>query len=243
MVDQQEPPQKNSVTRQTRTFWDWLQLLLLPIVLLACLVWYTVQQTQVISQLSSQQKETANKISQDQQQAAILANYIGRISDMLLHDKLLHSSPIDDVRVIAQAQTYTALQQLDPERKAVLLRFLMQTKLINNDFRVINLRDADLRGARLHGADLRDTYLLGADLRGADLSGTNLSYASLVFARLTGADLTGSNLQSAEIQGADLTGASLKAANLKDIQGSTDEQLAKAKSLAGTILPDGSKHS
>jgi uncharacterized protein YjbI with pentapeptide repeats len=241
-----EQPQSSShpgAARRTKSLWDWLQLLLLPVVLVAGLLWLNIQQNQTSIQLSNQQRAESLKIAQDQQQTTLATNYMNNISDMLLHEKLLHSATIDDVRVVAQAETNTTLSQLDPRRKGVVIRFLMQTNLINNDFRVINLRGADLRGAQLHGTDIRDTYLLGADLQGADLSGSNLSYATLSFTRLVGANLSGANLQGAEMDSIDLTGANLKGADLKDAQGISDDQLAKAKFLSGAVMPDGSLHS
>lgn len=228
-------------TRRSSWLWNWLLLLLL-VILVTGLIWWNIRQNQSSVQLGNQQRATALKVAQDRQQRALVASYRERISDMLQHENLLHSATTDVVRVVAQAETITTLQQLDHGYKRDVMLFLVQTQLISNDFRVINLRDANLRGARLHGTDMRDTYLLGADLQGADLSSCNLSYASLGFAHLTGANLQGANLQAAEMDSVDLTGANLAAANLKDAQGVGDSQLTKAKSLTGTILPDGSTH-
>jgi hypothetical protein len=65
----------------------------------------------------------------------------------------------------------------------------------------------------------------------ANLRGANLSGAELYGTNLRGADLRGADLIKADLGRADLTNASV-----------TDEQLSKAKSLRGTIMPDGSKH-
>src|ERR1051326_3515597 len=86
-------PQVNPNTaRRTRSLWDWLQLLLLPVILVAGLVWLNIQQNQTSVQLSKQQRADALKVAQDQQQTALVTNYIDQISDMLLHEKLLHSA-------------------------------------------------------------------------------------------------------------------------------------------------------
>jgi uncharacterized protein YjbI with pentapeptide repeats len=55
-------------------------------------------------------------------------------------------------------------------------------------------------------------------------------------------DLRDANLQGADLQGAILQGAFLDRANLKGAK-LTDEQLAVTRSLKGTTMPDGSKHS
>jgi uncharacterized protein YjbI with pentapeptide repeats len=81
----------------------------------------------------------------------------------------------------------------------------------------------DLSFANLFGADLS-----GATLSGADLSGANLSRANLSHADLSGADLSRANLSHADLSGADLSGA-------RDL---TRKQLAEARSIEGTMLPD-----
>jgi uncharacterized protein YjbI with pentapeptide repeats len=77
----------------------------------------------------------------------------------------------------------------------------------------------------------------------ADLRNANLSFATLVFTNLSSADLRNANLEASDMHNTNLNAANLAGANLKDVIGITSAQLAKAKSLAGTIMPDGSKHS
>src|SRR6266516_117634 len=69
---------------------------------------------------------------------------------------------------------------------------------------------------------------------------------SASFAHFNGADLSGANLSEAQLQGADLmkanlNGADLSKANLTGAKVSQD-QLNKAKSLKGTIMPNGTVH-
>jgi hypothetical protein len=143
---------------------------------------------------------------------------------------------------------------------------IIQYKLGERDFRGVNLEGADLRQARLYEADLSGADLEGANLTGADLEGAILREADLSLADLRGAalhwtDLTGADLREADLTRAylahaDLSGAGLSGANLGDASlreadltranllstWVTNEQLAKAQSLEGTILPDGSVH-
>ena len=58
---------------------------------------------------------------------------------------------------------------------------------------------------------------------------------------LIGLDLSGANLQGADLQEADLQGVYLQGAILQGAM-VTDEQLAKAVSLEGATMPDGTKH-
>jgi uncharacterized protein YjbI with pentapeptide repeats len=120
-----------------------------------------------------------------------------------------------------------------------------------------NLRGADLRRANLNGANLRKAKLGGANLRRANLRGANLSIeaeedpgdvitwigADLSGADLRQADLSGANLQFANLSKANLRGADLSKADLKGVTGITSEELEKqAKSLKGTIMPNGVNH-
>jgi uncharacterized protein YjbI with pentapeptide repeats len=115
-----------------------------------------------------------------------------------------------------------------------------------------NLRGADLFDANLSGADLNQTKLSRANLNGADLRGCRLNQADLSDADLSGAnlnvgDLVGANLRGAKLGGAKLLGADLREADLSqaDLSGTdiTEVELEKAKSLVGTTMPDGTKHS
>lgn len=77
----------------------------------------------------------------------------------------------------------------------------------------------------------RKSDLAEADLSYLNLSGTNLSGADLRNANLRRCDLTDVNFTGADLSGADLTAALV-----------TEKQLAKAASLSGTTLPDGTVH-
>lgn len=115
----------------------------------------------------------------------------------------------------------------------------------------VNLSGADLGGADLREADLTGTNFTGAKLNGVDfrdaiLSGANLSRADLGGADLSGADLGEHRFNKAELSEAFLSGADL----IPDGDGYvklreaivTWEQLKKAKSLEGAIIPGGSKN-
>ena len=195
-------------------------------------------------------------------------SYIDNVQDLLLKQHLLESKPTDEVAILARARTLTALQELDSDRKGVLLDFLYEAHLIGyydcvhctdtNKLRnsIINLYHANLSyawlgtgtmrgGGGLVCADLSGANLSGADLWGADLSG-NLSSAILIRAILIRADLSEAFLSEATLSNANQNGADLSDANLRgaNLRGAivTQEQLAKAKSLQGATMPDGSKH-
>lgn len=93
-----------------------------------------------------------------------------------------------------------------------------------------------------HARDTSKPPSEGAYLFYANLSGANLEDADLGGVTLCGANLSRANLSNADLGGADLSEADLSYAILLNAN-YTDDQLAKAKSLMGATLRDGSTHS
>lgn len=93
---------------------------------------------------------------------------------------------------------------------------LRQANLVRAGLRCLDLAGADLRGARLVGAQLFGAALPRADLGDAHLEGADLRFADLTEARLVGAHLGGADLWRAVIVNADLFGADLSAARLAE---------------------------
>lgn len=141
--------------------------------------------------------------------------------------------------------------------------FLLETNLAEADLSGASLVDARMLAAELRGANLSDANLqyakagttrlrqrdLGAirvPLRGANLSETiarradfsssDLSEVNLSKADLRGASLSGAHLLGADLNDADLSGVNLYRANV------TEAQLARAASLEGATMPDGTKY-
>lgn len=184
------------------------------------------------------------------------------MSKLILHEGLTKSSSADEVRSVARALTISLLPNLDNFRKSIILRFLYESKLLGSppilhlhgadfsevflgssqvDMSFINLElcvllfinisranftGANFRKTLLHGALMNNTKLIGANFRESSLSEAKLEFADLRESDLTDADLSG-----AIIDGSDFTNAIISL-----------DQLQKAKSLSGIILPDGKKY-
>jgi uncharacterized protein YjbI with pentapeptide repeats len=226
-----------------KTIWDWLQLLIVPIMLAIASFWFTVQQD-----------ARQERIEEQRAQDAALQAYLDKIGELMLREDtpLRESEEGDEVNTLARSRTLTVLSRLDGERKAHVVLFLYESRLINKDRPDVDLRGADLSDVSLSGADLSGADLSGADLVNADLSEANLRDAFLSAAGLTYADLRGANLRSArlgkadlsqvQLSNADLDNASLYDANLRFATGATTRQLEQAESLDGATMPDGSIH-
>jgi uncharacterized protein YjbI with pentapeptide repeats len=203
-----------------KTFWDWLQLLLVPAML--ALVGSLLAAAQ--ENIQQQAEESRAQDAQDE----ALQTYIEGMGNLVLDEGLLTSQEDEEVRTLARARTLTVLGQVDGARKRSVVQFLYEAQLIQKDKPIVPLSGADLTDADLSGADLR-----GANLRVADLRGAYLSRAVLFGADLSDAVLFDADLSDARLSGADLSG----------IRGFTPEELeAAAFSLSGATMPDGSTY-
>ena len=218
----------NGKIKSGKTLWDWMQLLFIPVVLAVAGFWFNHRERKAAElraeaerEIERQRAKTESDIAEDNQRETALQEYIDKMSELLLHEKLRESKPEDEVRTIARVLTLTVIRRCDAERKGSVLLFLHESGLIGKDKRIFHLT----------GADLNRANLWRADLSGADLSGVYLSDASLGKAKLFGA-----NLSKAKLFGASLILANLRGALV------TPEQLTTTKSLKGTTMPDGSVH-
>ena len=209
--------------RHAKTLWDWLSLLIIPLVLAVGGLLFSFAQ-------DARQQETEEQRAQD----AALQAYLGEIGELLLDKKLQPENLDNEARTLARARTLTILERLKqdpredvgpsgqpssgPDRKRSVLQFLYESNLISKENVVVDLRGANLRGVNLSGIDLSGAVLSGSILEGAYLvgRGANLSNADLTDANLQEAVLSGANLSNADLSGANLHEANLRGANLPD---------------------------
>jgi len=242
-VWQMKPEREQQVeTKQSRwgfrgkTFWSWLELLVVPLALAGIGLWFTAQQ-------ETRQQKLAEQRAQDE----ALQAYLDQMS-MLILEKDLRSSDVEtplhfsnedsDVRTLARARTLTVLSRLDPSRKEDVMEFLLEANLLvqkgsegSEGASVVVLAGtgmvqlpegrgllvrtgADLSGVDLRGTYLHDTYLAAVDLSNADLQDADLSNAELTAVNLNGADLRRVALSEARLQEAFLQNTRLNDANL-----------------------------
>jgi uncharacterized protein YjbI with pentapeptide repeats len=194
-----------------KTLWNWLDLLIVPVVLAIGGYLFT-----------SSQNQATERASERRAQEDALQGYLDQMSDMLIPNddqpSLYDARPSDPLSKVARARTLTVLRRLDGVRKARVMQFLIEAALVQASKEkqpIVNLNGADLRGVSLHGAKLRGTNLSDANLESANLSGATLSYANLAGAHLPGANLRGAALRHANMRNTYLVGADLEDAKLE----------------------------
>lgn len=214
-----------------KTFWDWMELAIIPIVIAGGLWW-----------LNKQERESEQKIAADRLKEQALQAYFDRMVQLL--KELLKSKEEAGVRVLARAQTLTALHELDENRKGTLLRFLNEATLIKRYESYEEYEEAlqmvppssfeeflikNLAIINLSQADLSFAHLVGASLVLANLGNANFYKANLIETNLTLVNLYKSNLQEANLSNSTLLVAHLYKANLYRAN------LTKAKLLAANL--------
>jgi uncharacterized protein YjbI with pentapeptide repeats len=196
-----------------KTLWDWLQLLVIPLALVAIAFGFDYFQGERDQQREDRRAARERGIAADGRREDALRAYLQQMSGLMLERNLRTSRPGSEVQAVARAFTLTVLRRLDPSRKAVVVRFLAQAGLIGSelsawprilDFRhphprlparmpppKIDLNGADLRDAPLRRIDLAANSLEGADLRGADFRQAYLIATKFDRADLRNADFGG----------------------------------------------------
>jgi large-conductance mechanosensitive channel len=227
---------RTEIYQPGKTLWDWLQLLIIPIVIAVGVFWLNQIQKDREQKAAEQRAQTEHEIALDNQRETALQEYIDKIAELLLEKHLRESKPGDEVRTVARVRTLTVLPHLDKVRKRSMLKFLHESGVINRGKSIVGLDGADLSGADLSGVSLRRAYLSDANLSNVDLSNAYLSEVELDGANLSHANLSRVDLSGAYLAGADLSGANLSGAKV------TQQQLDEAGSLKGATMPDGSKH-
>lgn len=206
----------NSYYRPAKTLWDFLDLLIIPMVLAIGAWALNKTEREAEREAAEKRAKTDRKIARDQQRQATLQAYYDRMTELLLKEKLLNSSEDEPVRTVARTITLATLRGLDKERKGQLVQFLYKANLLNG---ILHLEGADLSKANLwqanlNGVNLYRVDLSRADLSGADLNGAILSEAYFVWTNLSGADLVETDLRGAVLRDADLRSANLSKACL-----------------------------
>lgn len=225
------PYEGTSMKVRAPTLWDWMDLLIIPVVLALGALWFNKAQKDtelnIAERARAADREIAEKartadreIAEARQRQATLEAYYDRMTDLLLMHNLRETEKDDEKRSIARARTVAVIRSLDGERNNQLFAFLRTSKLIESDDPIIDfsgtsLRRADLNNADLSGVNLSEANLSEANLSEAILFESDLRNAALFEANLFGVDLRGANLRGADLSDAIVSGA-LAGVNLSE---------------------------
>lgn len=202
----------NEHVQPPKTLWDWLQLLIVPAILIGVTFAWSALQTRSDNDRDDRRIAADRAAADEARQDATLQAYLDQMSGLILDKNLRTSRENDAATAVARTVTLTALRRLDGERKAIVLRFLYEAQLLTKET-FAYLEGADLRGATLRNAQLGAANLARVNLGRANLVGANLAEANLEGSELVGANLRGGDLTAVDFRWADLTRANLAGAN------------------------------
>jgi hypothetical protein len=146
-----------------KTFWDWMQLFIVPLMLVIITIGFSYQQNVRQQKIEDQRAAAERELAEQRAQDEALQAYLDQMSTLLLEKDLRNSEEGSEVRILARARTWTVLRRLGSSGKGTVVQFLYEAGLIKGAHPVISLYQADLSNAYLDR-----TFL----------SYANLSYAS-----------------------------------------------------------------
>lgn len=217
------PYNEKELGPKSKTLWDWLDLLIIPIVL-TIIAWLFKE----FEKVKSDEKEKSA------QQSATCDNFIKIITELNLKHALATDKPKQGADKIARSRVNFVLNILDGDRKGLVLQFLYESELINKTPKIllnganfkdsildgIVLENSEIKGAYFHKAsitssNLNNSSFIGSDFSGADISNsevgnTDLSYCNLSNGKIQNMDLTSVNFEGANLNGTDLEGSTIK---------------------------------
>lgn len=192
---------------ETKTLWDWMELLIIPAVLAGGAILLNRSERALERKIAEDRAKLERDLAADRQQETALQTYFDRMSELLLKEKL-QTTEKTEVRDVARTRTLSIMRGLDTKRNNLILQFLYEAKLITDENSIF------IR-ARMDEMDLQDTKLVHANLQGAHLHKANLRNANLAYANLRNAYMKSANLQSTNLKQSNFQSAHLWKANLK----------------------------
>ncbi|PKO16846.1 MAG: hypothetical protein CVU39_06415 [Chloroflexi bacterium HGW-Chloroflexi-10] len=226
-----------------KTFWDWLDLLIIPFVLsIGALIFNKIQkeneqnfakqryadeqsliQTRFVKEqeLIGQRQENEMLLNLDIQRGTSFQAFIDRMSDLVLKNDLQDTSCKGEIKSIARSLTITNMFTLDEVRNNLLLKFLRELKLLDIQNPIIVFDKYDLRKMALKSVDFTGISLKNVNLEEADLADcifdqTCLRGADLTRAKLYGAKFLKADLQNAQIHQTNLATTTIKNCNFSN---------------------------
>jgi uncharacterized protein YjbI with pentapeptide repeats len=227
---------KDNTKEAAKTLWDWLDLLIIPIVI-SLLGWA----------FSQAEKTKASRSEEERAQNESLDSFFNTMTKLIIEYKLTEN-PSRQTKTIARTRINLVLNNLNGNRKGQVLQYLYESDLIdiNPKLKLLgaNLRNAILDEIVLGKSEIKGAYFNQASIQNANLNeavlvGCNFTRANFSKSLVTGVDLSYTDLTKAKLKFMDLTSVNFEGANLTgaNLKGSkiTKEQ------LNGVFIKDGVK--
>lgn len=194
----------NEEVQPAKTAWDFLQLLIVPAILIVIALAFNAAQASRDRSREDRRIRQDRALADDARKDAILDAYLAKLSGLILDRNLTRAKQGSAVRQVARTATLTTLRRLDGSRKREVVLFLYEARLLHTRHQglerlppVINLEGADLRGVDLTAATIEadpdDPFGLDTEyvLLSGDFRGARFDRANLVHVDFGGHDMTG----------------------------------------------------
>ena len=127
--EQEEETKQSRWGFRGKTVWDWMALLIVPLVLVVIGLVFTLLQdarqqdledkrAQQAQKIENQRAEAERELAEQRAQDEALQAYLDQMSGLLLERDLRASEKGSEVRTLARARTLTVMGRLDPSRKS-----------------------------------------------------------------------------------------------------------------------------
>jgi uncharacterized protein YjbI with pentapeptide repeats len=214
------------------------------------------QRRQQDRELDEEHRRQNLEIAQATRQDLILSTYFNEMSHLLIEFNFKLNERVR--LVIVRPKTLTALQQLEPKRKTLLVEFLYESNFIRGQHSNFDPSSINMIEANLNDIDLTHNYLgrrtlsylslSGAQLINASFQNCNMNISNFEKALMKGVSFNGAhigqtNFFRTSLVNTDFTNAIVGQADftLADLTGSniTHEQLLTAETYNRAILTNG----
>lgn len=194
-----------------KTIWDWLQLLIVPVLLTVGGFTLNWQADLRQERLSEERRKQGERLAEERWQKETLNSYLDKMSELLVDKGLFHAKTNSEVFILGQSRTTIALRQLDLHRKGLLFDFLRSADLLSPDG-----KSGILRESILAGMNFERLRFIDIDLQKTNLERANLNEIIITQANLEGANLSYANIWNAGIRDVNLKGAYLARTNFRE---------------------------
>ena len=220
----------------SKSLWDWLQLLIVPLALALAAFALNAAQDSREREREDHRAAREQASADDRTREDALRSYLQQMSNLITdHDLRSRSAALDrrptDAQALARTSTLTVLRRLDGERRGLVVQFLYEASLITASRHWESSRGPRCARQRHQRcwrpvpveSLLPRVRLDGADLRGAVLHdqvfvsefGRCRTCGSGPVGTIVAADLSGADLRDADLTGADARGVNFDGADLR----------------------------